>query len=288
MSDFITFARAHGLEIDPGRLYPSDKIRRCGTVDKPRSTNGAFFWDGQKGWIFNWQGEARTVWYEDKNAKPWTEEEKRSWAAKRASAATEQEHRYQQAAVQADTTLRAARLQEHGYLTIKGFPEEKGLVIEDKLLIPMRNVVTNKLQGYQAIRWIPEEMKYEKKMLTGMRAKNAVLFLGNRDLPECWLVEGFATGLSVRNALRSIGMPASVVVCFSASNMVQVAEQIPGRRFVFADNDESQTGEKAAQQTGLPYAISDVVGHDANDDHKKFGLFYLVNKIMGTRMKCLT
>lgn len=283
MSDFITFARAHGLEIDPGRLYPSDKIRRCGTVDKPRSTNGAFFWDGQKGWIFNWQGEARTVWYEDKNAKPWTEEEKRSWAAKRASAATEQEHRYQQAAVQADTTLRSARLQEHGYLTIKGFPEEKGLVIEDKLLIPMRNVVTNKLQGYQAIRWIPEEMKYEKKMLTGMRAKNAVLFLGHRDLPECWLVEGFATGLSVRNALRSIGMPASVVVCFSASNMVQVAEQIPGRRFVFADNDESQTGEKAAQQTGLPWTMADTVGWDANDLHTHSGLFAVVAKIMQCR-----
>lgn len=283
MSDFITFARAHGLEIDPGRLYPSDKIRRCGTVDKPRSGNGAYFWDGQRGWVFNWSGDARTVWYEDKNAKPWTEEEKRSWAAKRASAATEQEHRYQQAAVQADTTLRAARLQEHGYLTIKGFPEEKGLVIEDKLLIPMRNVVTNKLQGYQAIRWIPEEMKYEKKMLTGMRAKNAVLFLGHRDLPECWLVEGFATGLSVRNALRSIGMPASVVVCFSASNMVQVAEQIPGRRFVFADNDESQTGEKAAQQTGLPWTMADTVGWDANDLHTHSGLFAVVAKIMQCR-----
>lgn len=285
MTDFITFARAHNVEIDPGRLYPSDKIKRCGTVDKPRSGNGAYFWDGQRGWVMDWSGEARTIWYNDPKAKPWTDEEKRLWAAKRASAASEQEHRYQQAALQADITLRSAKLDEHPYLTIKGFPEEKGLVLDDKLLIPMRNVVTNKLQGYQSIRWVMEETKYEKKMLTGMRAKNAVLYLGNRDLPECWLVEGFATGLSVRNALRSCGMTAAVVVCFSASNLIQVADQIPGRRYVFADNDESKTGEKSAIQTGLPWTMADTVGWDANDLHKSKGLFAVVAKIMECRSR---
>lgn len=285
MSDFITFARAHGLEIDPNRLYASDKIRRCGTVDKPRSDNGAYFWDGTRGWVMDWSGEARTIWYNDPKAKPWTDEEKRSWAAKRATAATEQERRYQQAALQADIAIRAAKTEEHNYLVLKGFPDEKGLVLDDKLIIPMRNVVTNKLQGYQAIRWLPDEMKYEKKMLTGMRAKNAVLYLGNRDLPECWLVEGFATGLSVRNALRSVGLNASVVVCFSASNLVQVADQIPGKRFVFADNDESKTGELSAQRTGLPWTMADTVGWDANDLHAKQGLFAVVAKIMDCRAK---
>ena len=72
MSNFIDFARAHGLEIDPGRLYPSDKIRRCGTVEKPRSGNGAYFYDGQRGWVFDWSGAAQTIWYNDPNAKPWT------------------------------------------------------------------------------------------------------------------------------------------------------------------------------------------------------------------------
>ena len=285
MTDFITFARAHNVEIDPARLYASDKIKRCGTVDKPRSGNGAYFWDGTRGWVMDWSGEARVVWYNDPDAKPWTDEEKRLWAAKRASAATEQEHRYQQAALQADITLRSAKVSEHPYLTIKGFPEEDGLVLDDKLLIPMRNVVTNKLQGYQSIRWLMDEMRYEKKMLTGMRAKNAVLFMGNRDLPECWLVEGFATGLSVRNALRSVGISVSVVVCFSASNMIQVADQIPGKRFVFADNDESKTGELAAQKTGLPWTMADTVGWDANDLHMKQGLFAVVAKIMHCRAK---
>lgn len=285
MTDFITFARAHGVEIDPARLYPSDKIKRCGTVERPRSGNGAYFWDGQRGWVMDWSGEARVIWFEDKDAKPWTDEEKRLWAAKRASAASEQDRRYEQAALQADIAIRSAKTSEHPYLTIKGFPDQKGLVLDDKLLVPMRNVVTNKLQGYQSVRWLPEEMKYEKKMLTGMRAKNAVLYLGNRDLPECWLVEGFATGLSVRNALRSIGLPAAVVVTFSASNLIQVADQIPGKRYVFADNDESKTGENSAIKTGLPWTMADQVGWDANDLHAKKGLFAVVAKIMDCRMR---
>jgi putative DNA primase/helicase len=130
-----------------------------------------------------------------------------------------------------------------------------------------------------------EERKYEKKMLTGMRAKNAVLFLGTRDFPECWLVEGFATGLSVRHALRSVGIQASVVVTFSASNMVQVADQIPGKRYIFADNDASQTGEKAAQSTGLPWTMADEVGMDANDLHLRNGVFAVVKKIMDLRVR---
>lgn len=284
MSDFISFARAHGVEIDPGKLYASDKIKRCGTVEKPRSGNGAYFWDGQRGWVMDWSGEARVVWFSDPHAKPWTDEEKRAWAAKRASAASDQERRYEQAALQAEITLRSAKSEPHPYLEIKGFKDEKGLVLDGKLLIPMRNVRTNKLQGYQSIRWVPEDLKYEKKMMTGMRAKNAVFKMGQAD--ETWLVEGYATGLSVRNALRSCGIPGCVVVCFSASNLVQVADQIPGRKFVFADHDESQTGQKAAEETGLPWTMADEVGYDANDLHQNRGLFAVVKKMMEAR--CLS
>jgi len=283
---FIDFARAHGVEIDPNRLYPSDRIKRCGTVEKPKSGNGAYFWDGQRGWVMDWSGEARVVWFNDPGAKPWTEEEKRAWASKRASAATEQEKKYQNTAIQAEMTLRAAKPDHHPYLELKGFKDEQGLVLNEKLLIPMRNVVTNKLQGYQSIHWDMEARKYEKKMLTGMRAKNAVYRLGTSK-DETWLVEGYATGLSVRHALKSVGVSASVVVCFSATNLIQVADQIPGKRFVFADNDESQTGEKAAQETGLPWTMSDVIGHDANDLHLSKGLFHVVKKIMDCRKEVL-
>jgi putative DNA primase/helicase len=277
---FVDFARLNGVEIDINRLYASDKIKRCGTVEKPKSGNGAYFWDGERGWVMDWSGEARVIWFEDKNAKPWTDEEKRAWAAKRATAASEQDKKYEQAALQADITLRSAKQDHHPYLEIKGFKEARGLVLDEKLLVPMRNVVTNKLQGYQSIWWNPEERKYEKKMLHGMRAKNAVLTLGNRDAGESWLVEGLATGMSLKHALKSVGIPAAVVICFSASNMIQVADQVPGKKYVFADNDASQTGEKSAISTGLPWTMADTVGWDANDLHQKESLFALVAKVM--------
>lgn len=282
---FIDFARAHGVEIDPSRLYPSDKIMRCGTVDKPRSGNGAYFWDGQRGWCFDWSGEAKTIWYNDPTAKPWTEEEMRAWAQKRASAASEQDKKYRETAREAQEELKRAKLECHPYLEYKGLHDERGFVLNDKLLVPMRNVSTNRIQGYQSIFWNQEERKYAKLMKYGMRAKNAVLFLGNRDFPEYWLVEGFATGLSLRQALRSIGIMATVVVCFSAGNMVQVSDQLRGNRYVFADNDESKTGERAAIETGLPWTMADQTGWDVNDLHQKNGLFSVVKKVMDLKFK---
>lgn len=283
MTDFITFARAHGVDIDPGKLYAVDKIRRTGTIEHPRSTNGAYWWDGQRGWVMDWAGEARVIWYEDPNAKPWSDQEKRDWMLKRQTANAQKDRSYELAAQKADIVLRSAKHSTHDYLHLKGFPDLETLVLDGVLLVPMRNVVTNKLQGYQQIFWNESERKWEKKMLPGMRAKNAVLFMGDRSAKEVWLCEGYATGLSLHAALRSVGLKASVVVCFSASNMVQVADQIKGNRYVFADNDESQTGEKSAMQTGLPWTMATTVGWDANDLHKHKGQFALVSSIMNLR-----
>lgn len=285
---FINFARAHGVEIDQNNLYPSERIRRCGTVDKPRSTNGAFFYDGQRGWVMNWAEEARVIWYEDPNAKPWTDQEKREWAAKRNKANADKDNSYQMAAERAAIILRTAKMEEHPYLEIKGFADMQGYVMGGKLLVPMRNVVTGKLQGFQEIYWDEPNRKYEKKMLHGMRAKNAVLYMGSKEATETWFVEGYATGLSLHKALRSVGLNAAVVVCFSASNMVQVASQVRGDRFIFADNDESKTGEKSAISTGLPWTMADEVGYDANDLHDKCGLMAVVKKVMDLRREVLT
>lgn len=277
---FIDFARGHGVEIDQSKFYASDKIKRCGTVERPRSLNGAYFWDGQRGWCQDWSGEARTIWYEDPNAKPWTDQEKNEWALKRKAAASDQDKKYDEVATRALSTLKQAKLSKHPYLEYKGLKEELGLVIGDTLYIPMRNVATNKIQGYQSIVWNPEGRKYDKKMLYGMRAKNAVLMLGDRSADEFWLCEGFSTGLSLRLALRSIGDKATVVVCFSASNMIQIASQVPRKRYIFADRDLSGVGEKSAIQANLPYVMADQEGWDANDLHKRSGLFSVVAKIM--------
>jgi putative DNA primase/helicase len=131
-----------------------------------------------------------------------------------------------------------------------------------------------------------------KWFVTGGRKKGCSYLFGaslsnlvNQDgIAETFFVcEGYATGLSLHAALRSVGLKASVVVCFSASNMLAVADQVKGLRFIFADNDESKTGEEFAEKTGLPWTMADTVGFDANDLHKNNGLFALVGKIMGLR-----
>ena len=147
---FIQFARAHGVEIDPARRYPGEKIKRCGTVEKPRSRNGAYFWDGQRGWVFNWSAEAQVQWFNDPSAAPWTQAEKDAWKAQRQAQRAQQAQTHQRAAQQAQTMLEAATPGEHSYLHSKGFPLAQGLIAPDgALLIPMRNHQTQALQGVQ-------------------------------------------------------------------------------------------------------------------------------------------
>ena len=280
---FINFARAHGVEI--GDLHPSEKIRRCGTTEKPRSKNGAYFWDGRRGWVFAWDGEARVHWYDDPNAAPWTEEEKRAWRAKRDALREQSDRSHQRAALRAAELLRTTTPGRHDYLIRKRLHDAQGLVLPDGvLLVPMRNLFTNELQGAQLIRWLPEELKWEKKMVPGMKAKGAVLRLGPKQATETILCEGYATGLSIELAARQMRLSASVLVCFSDSNMVHVASLLKtGRRYVFADNDKSGAGERAAKETGLPYCMSPNEGEDANDVHARAGLLPVCSLLMQVR-----
>jgi len=299
---FALFARAHGVEV--GDLHPSDRIQRCGTVEKPRSKNGAYFWDGRRGWVFAWDGEAKTQWYDDPNAKPWTEAEKQEWKVKQQAQRARQERRRQEAAVMAGEILRHTVPGAHDYLFRKKLPDAQGLVLADGrrvrerfgaesqglkfdgcLIVPMRDLGSNNLQGLQVIAWDGAARKWEKKMLPGMRAQGAVLRLGPRNATETVLCEGYATGLSIELAARQVRLSAAVLVCFSDSNMVHVAGLLKGgtRRYVFADNDQSGAGERAAKDTGLPYCMADRVGFDANDLHAKEGLMAVQHLLMKAR-----
>ncbi len=283
MTSFIDFARVHGVIIKD--LYPVERIQRCATVDKPGHKNGAWFWDGVRGFVFDWAGEAKAQWFNDPKVNEWTPAEKRAWAVRRQTERQSQERGYENAALRADVMLRSAKPGSHNYLAMKGFPDERGFIAEDgSLLIPMRSR-DGELQGLQVIRWIEADRTYEKKMLPGMRAKGAVFRLGPKTTPEAFLCEGYATGLSILAALRSVGLRASVLVCFSASNMAHVAPMVKGRCFVFADNDKSGAGEDVARKTGLPYCMAPEVGMDANDLHQKAGLMAVAGLLMQVRRR---
>ncbi len=281
---FAEFARAHGVEIPPDGLYASDRIRRCPTTEKPRSSNGAFFWDGLRGWVCNWSAGGEVHWYGEPNARGWTEEEKRAWAKSRQSAAVELSHRHARAAQQANSLLRSAVRKPHDYLVRKSLSNQDGLVLpEGQLMVPMLNAFTNELQGAQIIRWLPDERRWEKRMVTGMRAKGAVFRLGPRTATRTILCEGYATGLSLGLAVRQMRLNAAVLVCFSDSSLVHVAS-LParGKRYVFADNDAGGAGERAARKTGLPFCMSPVTGEDANDMYTRAGLMPICELLMNT------
>jgi hypothetical protein len=284
---FIDFARVHGVEIDPSNLIAGDHIRRCPTTVKPRSTNGAYFWDGSRGWVFAWDGEACVRWYDDPNAKAWTEQEKRAWALKRRADVLDVELRNENAAQHAAMLIRSTVPGPHDYLFRKGLPQVHGLVMPTgELLVPMRNLFTNEIQGAQLIRWLGDEMRWEKKMVPGMRAKGAVLCMGSKQAAETILCEGYATGLSIDLAAHQMRLNASVLVCFSDSNMVHVAGLLcksKSKRYVFADHDKSGAGERAARDTGLPYCMSSIEGEDANDMHARGGLMPVCALLMKVR-----
>lgn len=277
---FTNFAQAHGLVINS--LYPSQKIKRCPTVDKPRSTNGAYFYDGERGWVFRWDAEATVQWWHDPNAKPWTEEQMAELRKRQAQDMKAKREEQARVAKLAGQILADCELQRHGYLTAKGFPEALGLVLDSVLHIPMRNAKTNQIQGLQRIEMV--DGKYSKKFMYGQSSKDAVLFLGDKANPQRIFCEGYSTGLSIQAALKQMRLQYTVVVCFSAKNMRSVAALLGGNGYVFADNDKEDSmgrraGQMAAEEIGLPWVMADTEGFDANDMHQQDGLFALCRKV---------
>lgn len=293
---FIAFARAHGVEIDPGKLDDSGKLRRCGTTDHPRSKNGAYVWDGRGGFVWAWDGEGRAVSFTDPHARPLSPEEQARRDARRQAVRDEQAVLHRKAAEWAARLLSLAKPKEHPYLFRKGFKSTQGLVLpEGELFVPMRDVRTNELIGGQVIKWLPDELRWEKKYLYGMRSRGACLRLGPAKAAEQVLCEGYATGLSIEAAVRQMKLNASVLVCFSAHNLIAAAERTTGRRYVIADHDPIQTdpekakqnpgeqGKRAAIASGLGWAMPDTVGQDANDLHVEQGLMAVCALVMKAR-----
>jgi putative DNA primase/helicase len=257
--NFYDHASAYGLIIRD--LVADGKWHRVPTTDKPRKRNGAYVWDGQKGAVKNWATMLKAEAYREYGPR----------VLPIAPVKVDDSQKYVSAAKKAGQMISSAKMGKHPYLAKKGWPEKDGLVLDGQLLIPMRQF-DGTLSSVQMIS--PEG---EKKFLPGGKAKRAVFVLNRHKLPSVrWLVEGFATGLSVLEAVQAMYRQDEVWVCFSAGNLADVSGLIPGRRVVFADNDASKTGQKAAESTGLPWVMSPVEGEDANDYHQRAGLWGLV------------
>lgn len=280
MSDFVSFCRALGILIDA--LPPAGVWKRYPTEDHPRTRNGAVKWLGEVGFAQNHATQTDvSVWRPDADAP---NIDRAAIAKHVAKFERRQRAGWTQAAKRAHDMLRVAKQREPNYLKLKGFAGARGLVLPDgELMVPMRHWRTNELMGAQVIRWLDDEKRYEKKMLPGMRAKGAVYRIGTGQSSRVWLCEGFATGLSIEAAIRLLNLRDAVMVCFSAGNLVHVAAALRGlvrEQIVFADNDASGAGERAARATGLRYCMAPTVGDDANDMHMRDGIYKVASLMM--------
>lgn len=280
MTAFVSFARSHGLVLD--YAIPDSRWHRCSTEDKPRKKNGCYLWDGQRGVVKNFATMQDYAAFRDgANIGRF---DKVALRARHAVAEAEKRAKQIEAREQAEVMLRRATLASHPYLLAKGFPEEKALVLDGELLVPMREF--SRYRQLNSLQRIAADGT--KMFLSGGKAKGSVFFIGPFVASERWLVEGYATGLSVRAALRELHTNAQVVICFSAGNLAHVGKLISTMRpktYVMADNDESGAGENAAEETGLMWGMPGEVGTDANDMHQRHGIRALADLIRTVRAR---
>lgn len=178
---------------------------------------------------------------------------------------------HQAAAKKAGWIMHQCKSEQHAYLDSKGFKDELGRVWwvndgDNLLCIPM--YINAALVGVQLI-----NRTGEKKFLTGQRTSGAYHLINNDGYgSENWFIEGYASGLSLLKCLKSMKLRYKIYICFSAHNMKNVALSI-GSGYCIADCDKSETGERAAIESGLPYWMPFDDDTDINDFYKENGLF---------------
>jgi putative DNA primase/helicase len=238
---------------------------RFPTVDHPKTRNGAVKWMGSIGYCQNHATQTEvSVWH--------GEGESTVSLQVIQQAAREIADGQREAAEKAKWIISQCQHGKHDYLKAKGFSDEQGYIyVKDGvqlLVIPMW--VGRNLVGVQLI-----DPDGNKRFLKGQRTSNAE-FIFNNSGPH-YLCEGYATALSLRHILKSLKKTYTIHVCFSAGNLVKVAEGLTG--FVIADHDKPnpQTGTRAGHEVvkkiGWPYWMSDTVGEDLNDYSRRVGLF---------------
>lgn len=250
----------HGLILDGLQV---DRWMPTPTEDHPRSSNGRYKFLGNVGWVQNWATmDKPATWFAEGHTID-SPQIKKSIDESR----NRQAESADRASKKAGWILHQTELKSHPYLVSKGFPEELGNVWEKDgkqiLVIPMR--IDNRLVGVQLI-----DDEGSKKFLHGQTTKGASFCMNAKGIPI--FCEGYATGLSIRESMKSNNIKYAIYVCFSASNMKHIARSIPDG-IIVADNDPNNIGEKTARETGKPYWLSDTVGEDFNDYSQRVGNF---------------
>lgn len=260
----------------PPESLPVGRWLRFPGIDKPRSNRA--------GWcrlitptlaIYgDWSSGVTATWRDAEH-----QDDGRSEQALADMRRREREYRAREQRRQMDAAKFARQLiaeaieQPHPYLAAKGFPERTGLVHDEQLLVPVRDVT-----DYRQIHSVQQiAADGTKRFLPGGRTRGGIYRLGTPHGRRTVLCEGYATGLTVDAALGKLTGAHTVIVCFSANNLTAVAPHFPSA-VVAADHDESGTGQHAAEASGLKWIMPTERG-DWNDVHQRDGLHAVINAV---------
>jgi putative DNA primase/helicase len=261
---FADAIRAAGLT--PPDNIESEKVYRFPGMDK-RTGNTAgwckLFADGMGGVYGDFSQDFSASWQAARST-PFTAAQQakfnRQIAESRATADAEKAARQLQAATKAASIWRDAQLatNDHAYLIRKGIDAHGARLDGGELAIPV--LASGVLHSLQFIR---EDGK--KRFLPDGRVKGCCYIIGTiTDASTICIVEGFATGATVREAM---GYP--VAVAFNAGNLEAVALAIRATLpntpiIVCADDDAATSGNPgktkaiaAARAVGGKVAIPD-------------------------------
>ena len=185
-----------------------------------------------------WQGDYRPP-------QP-TPEERRAEQQRRAAAERQRQASAQNAKQRAGRMLREAKLATHPYLASKGFPAELGFVYDGLLLLPIRELIwtSRTVGGLRSLQTITPDG--EKRYLFGSDLMGGGIRLGAQYPREIFYCEGYATALSIREALRALpGDEWAVVACMSSAGLGHEAarhgrgtRRRPRWGYVLADHDD--------------------------------------------------
>lgn len=286
--EFVQKLKAHGIA--PGGELVAGKLTRATCSCKPTKKGR----DGNGWYLFHDDEPATLIWgcwnTDCLNAAGGT------LTAKRETALTPAEQAAIKARIEADrkareserqqveqaTRTKAARLwksghdvsADHGYLKRKGIRPIGIKQVKDMLLIPMTATGTGEPESLQLI--FPDS---GKKFLTGTGAVPGPLYhvIRGTNTGPLYIVEGYATGLSVHEATG-----ASVVVAFSSGKLPAVAavlrDRFPDREIIIAGDtgNGSSKATEAARMIGgkvvFPVMPEGTTGTDWNDVHTTAGL----------------
>lgn len=286
--EFLQKLKAHG--IDPGGELTEDKPTHatcsCNPTKKGKAGNGWYIFHADEPASITWG-----CWNPDcLNAAGGTLTAKRETALSPAEQAAikarieadrkAREQERQQ--VEQTTKTKAARLwksghdvaADHDYIKRKGIRPVGIKQVKDMLLIPMTATGTGEPESLQLI--FPDS---SKKFLTGTGAVPGPLYhvIRGTNTGPLYIVEGYATGLSVHEATG-----ASVVIAFSSGKLPAVAavlrDRFPDREIIIAGdqgNGSSKATEAALKIGGkvvFPVMPEGATGTDFNDLHQTAGL----------------